>query len=78
MLATRPEPPASRREQAGGMGIPRHVTTANHRERPLLDPTRSSYPDVLDKANGVRWNPDPPDTDEAERAMLAVAAGEID
>ena len=28
--------------------------------------------------NGVRWSPDPPDTDEAERAMLAVAAGEID
>ena len=28
--------------------------------------------------NGVRWSPDPPDTDEAERAMLAVATGEID
>ena len=28
--------------------------------------------------NRGRWNPDPPDVDEAERAMLAVAAGEID
>ena len=32
------------------------------------------FPDL----NGFRWSPDPPDTDEAERAMLAVAAGEID
>lgn len=28
--------------------------------------------------NRGRWNPDPPDVDDAERAMLAVAAGEID
>lgn len=28
--------------------------------------------------NRGRWNPDPPDVDEAERAMLAVAAGELD
>ena len=28
--------------------------------------------------NGARWNPDPPDVDEAERAMLAVAAHEVD
>ena len=27
--------------------------------------------------NRGRWNPDPPDVDEAERAMLAVAADEI-
>ncbi len=28
--------------------------------------------------NGGRWNPDPPDVDQAEAAMLAVAAGEVD
>lgn len=28
--------------------------------------------------NGLRWDPDPPDTDGAESAMLAVAAGEVD
>jgi len=28
--------------------------------------------------NGVRWEPDPPDVDEAEVAMLAVAAHEVD
>ncbi len=28
--------------------------------------------------NGARWVPDPPDVDEAETAMLAVAAGEVD
>ena len=28
--------------------------------------------------NGRRWEPDPPDADEAEAAMLAVAAGEVD
>jgi death-on-curing protein len=28
--------------------------------------------------NGGRWDPDPPDVDEAERAMLAVAAHEVD
>ena len=28
--------------------------------------------------NDGRWDPDPPDTDEAEVAMLAVAAGEVD
>ena len=28
--------------------------------------------------NGGRWDPDPPDVDDAERTMLAVAAGEID
>lgn len=28
--------------------------------------------------NGRRWEPDPPDVDEAEAAMLAVAAGEVD
>ena len=28
--------------------------------------------------NGAGWNPDPPDVDEAERAMLAVAAHEVD
>lgn len=28
--------------------------------------------------NGVSWNPDPPDVDEAETAMLAVAAHEVD
>jgi death-on-curing protein len=28
--------------------------------------------------NDMVWNPDPPDVDEAEAAMLAVAAGEVD
>lgn len=28
--------------------------------------------------NGGRWDPDPPDVDDAERTMLAIAAGEID
>ena len=28
--------------------------------------------------NGGTWNPDPPDVDDAESAMLAVAAGEVD
>ena len=28
--------------------------------------------------NGGRWDPDPPDVDESEKVMLAVAAGEID
>ena len=28
--------------------------------------------------NGFEWEPDPPDVDEAEVAMLAVAAGEVD
>lgn len=28
--------------------------------------------------NGGRWEPDPPDVDDAEHTMLEVAAGEID
>jgi death-on-curing protein len=28
--------------------------------------------------NGGHWSPDPPDVDQAEVAMLAVAAGEVD
>lgn len=28
--------------------------------------------------NGATWNPDPPDVDEAEQAMLAVAAHTVD
>jgi death-on-curing protein len=28
--------------------------------------------------NGIRWDPDPPDTDAAEAAMLVVAAHEVD
>lgn len=28
--------------------------------------------------NGALWDPDPPDTDDAEAAMLAVAAREVD
>lgn len=28
--------------------------------------------------NGGRWDPDPPDTDDAEAAMVAVAAREVD
>ena len=28
--------------------------------------------------NGGRWEPDPPDVDDAEKIMLAVAAGETD
>ena len=28
--------------------------------------------------NGGEWDPDPPDVDQAEAAMLALAAGEVD
>ncbi len=28
--------------------------------------------------NGYEWEPDPPEVDDAEAAMLAVAAGEVD
>ena len=28
--------------------------------------------------NGGRWDPDPPDVDDAERTMIAVAAGEME
>jgi death-on-curing protein len=28
--------------------------------------------------NGIMWSPDPPDVDEAEEAMLAVAAHDVD
>lgn len=28
--------------------------------------------------NGGRWGPEPPDVDEAEEAMIAIAAGEVD
>jgi len=28
--------------------------------------------------NGGVWDPDPPDTDQAEEAMLAIAAGDVD
>lgn len=28
--------------------------------------------------NGIVWSPDPPDVDDAEQAMLAVAAREVD
>jgi hypothetical protein len=28
--------------------------------------------------NGGTWDPDPPHVDEAEQAMLAIAAGEVD
>ncbi len=28
--------------------------------------------------NGGTWEPDPPEVDEAEQAMLAIAAGEVD
>lgn len=28
--------------------------------------------------NGGRWTPDPPDVDEAEQAVVAIAAGEVD
>ena len=31
----------------------------------------------IDLNNGT-WEPDPPDVDEAEQAMLAIAAGEVD
>jgi death on curing protein len=31
----------------------------------------------IDLSHGF-WNPDPPDVDEAEEAMLAIAAGEVD
>lgn len=28
--------------------------------------------------NRGRWDPDPPDVDEAEETMLAIAAGDVD
>ncbi|MHB1786013.1 MAG: type II toxin-antitoxin system death-on-curing family toxin, partial [Acidimicrobiales bacterium] len=28
--------------------------------------------------NGIVWTPDPPDVDDAEQAMLAVAAHDVD
>jgi death-on-curing protein len=28
--------------------------------------------------NGLEWDPDPPDVDDAEATMLAVAAHEVD
>jgi death-on-curing protein len=28
--------------------------------------------------NGGAWNPDPPEVDDAEQTMLAIAAGEVD
>jgi len=40
----------------------------------LSRPACSSFLDL----NGVGWNPDPPNTDEAEIAMFAVAAHELD
>jgi len=48
---------------------------------PLLDGNkRASWASLvlfLD-LNDVLWDPDPPDVDEAEQAMLAVAAHEVD
>jgi len=48
---------------------------------PLLDGNkRSSWARLvmfLD-LNDIEWNPDPPNVDEAERAMVAVAAHEVD
>jgi death-on-curing protein len=48
---------------------------------PLVDGNkRSSWASLvlfLD-LNGVVWDPDPPDVDDAESAMLAVAAHEVD
>ena len=28
--------------------------------------------------NGGRWDPDPPEVDDAQRMMLSIAAGEVD
>ena len=36
---------------------------------------RSSSSSIL---NGIVWSPDPPDVDEAEQAMLAVAAHDVE
>lgn len=33
---------------------------------------------VFVELNAGRWSPDPPDTDDAEQMMLAVAAGDVD
>ena len=33
---------------------------------------------MLIDLNDGRWDPDPPDVDDAEQTILAVAAGEID
>jgi hypothetical protein len=33
--------------------------------------------DVVDLNDGV-WDPDPPNVDEAERAMLAISSGDVD
>jgi death on curing protein len=48
---------------------------------PLLDGNkRAAWASLLlfIDLNGGHWNPDPPDVDQAEAAMLAVAAGEVD
>ena len=48
---------------------------------PLIDGNkRASWTSlvVFVNLNGVIWDPDPPDVDEAEHAMLAVAAHEVD
>ncbi|MCA1702046.1 MAG: hypothetical protein LC808_01750 [Actinobacteria bacterium] len=35
-------------------------------------------PAAVPRPQRIGWNPDPPDTDEAEAAMLSVAAHELD
>jgi death on curing protein len=35
------------------------------------------YPEIIDLNHGT-WDPDPPDIDEAEEAILAIAGGDVD
>ena len=48
------------------------------RNHPLPDGNKRAALVMFIDLNSGRWLPDPPDVDDAEQAMLAVAAGEID
>ncbi len=57
------------------------LTTHLARNHPLPDGNKRAAWACLVmfvELNGGRWDPDPPDVDEAEAAMLAVAAHEVD
>jgi death on curing protein len=45
---------------------------------PLPDGNKRAALLLFSDLNGGRWGPDPPDVDEAEAAMLEVAAGTVD
>jgi len=60
---------------------PRCSVVASHGTHPLPDGNKRAAWAALvlfvDLDGGV-WTPDPPDVDQAEEAMLAVAAGDVD